>query len=67
MITTHAFPVRVIGAIAEGQTVYEMPRSVVPNASIYVYTYQNGVLTSAGAPIVSHLESPGVTLPSEQG
>lgn len=65
VITTHSFPVRVIDAIAKGRTVYEIPRSVVPNASIRIYTYQNGTLSPEGEAIVSHLEPPVVTLPSE--
>lgn len=58
VIATHAFPVRVIEAIATGHTVFDMEkRIVIPNASIRIYTAENGVLAPAGEPIVSHLQS----------
>lgn len=58
VIATHAFPVRVIAAIAAGRTVYDMEkRTVVPNASISIYEAENGILSPVGEPIVSHLES----------
>lgn len=62
VIATHAFPVRVIDAIAAGKTVFDMDRrSFIPNAAIRIYTYRNGTLSSEGDPIVSHLESLDVT------
>ena len=66
VIATHAFPARIIEAISAGHTVYEIrEHRVAPNASIRIYTYQNGVLRPEGDPIVSHLESPRVTLPND--
>ena len=66
-IVTHAFPARIIETLSAGHTAYEVRthHRVAPNASIRIYTYENGKLTSTGPNIVSHMEKEGITLPTE--
>ena len=66
VVATHAMPARCIEAMSAGHGIEEIrAHRVAPNASVRVYTYADGRLTSAGPNIVSHLEKPGETLPSE--
>lgn len=66
VIATHAMPARCIEALSTGHTVEQIrEHRVAPNASIRIYTYENGQLCSTGPNIVSHLERPGERLPTE--
>lgn len=65
-LVTHAFPARIIETLSDGQGAYEVRRHrVAPNASLRIYTYENGKLTSTGPNIVSYMETDGVKLPTE--
>lgn len=66
VIATHAMPARCIEALSAGHTIEQIEEHrVAPNASIRIYTYENGQLRSNGSNIVSHLERPGERLPTE--
>lgn len=66
VLATHAMPARCIEAISAGHGIEQISlHRVAPNASIRIYTYEDGRLVSQGRNIVSHLEKPGETLPDE--
>lgn len=66
VVATHAMPARCIEALSAGHGIEEIrAHRVAPNASIRIYTYENGQLCSQGRNIVSHLAKPGEILPDE--
>ena len=66
VLVTHALPARIIEALSAGHTAERVrDHRVPPNAAVRIYTYRKGRLISKGPNIVSHLETPGVTLPTE--
>ncbi|MBE6703102.1 MAG: histidine phosphatase family protein [Ruminococcaceae bacterium] len=66
VIATHAMPARCIEALSAGHGIEQIgEHRVAPNASIRVYTYEQGHLLSQGRNIVSHLAKPGELLPDE--
>ena len=63
---THAMPARCIEALSAGHGIEQIrEHRVAPNASIRIYSYENGRLVSKGRNIVSHLAKPGEILPDE--
>jgi len=64
LLATHATPMRVVDAFADGDT-YEKIAShkAPPNASLHIYEYENGKLTRIKTNIVEHLNGQITKLP----
>ena len=65
LISTHATPMRLVDAFASGENFEHIAEhKAPPNASLHIYSYENGKLTRIKTNIVEHLDGKITKLPN---